>query len=141
MVARPGDQAGVVELAVVALVVASRVAVVHRAVAARRGVGDGVQQGGLRSDLGCHPRSGATYLRPNCLRPRAFIAGIYPYTCSLGERPRAVSPVAPHLFHAMERPADFFAANCAFLSCRGVGLLVDAATASARSASSAAGAG
>jgi hypothetical protein len=28
----------------------------------------------------------------------------------------------------MERPADFFAANCAFLSRRSVGLFVDAAT-------------
>jgi 2-succinyl-5-enolpyruvyl-6-hydroxy-3-cyclohexene-1-carboxylate synthase len=52
-----------------------------------------------------------------------------------------VSAMAAHLSHAMERPAHFFAADCAFSSGRGVGLLVDAATARARSTPCAACAG
>src|SRR5262245_30128496 len=125
---------------VVVLVVAFRAAAAHRGAAARQGAGDGVHQGGLRGHLDCHPRGGATHLWPNCMRPRAFIVGLHPYPRSLGECARTVSSMATHLFHAMERPADLFAANCAFLSCRGVVAFVDAATANARSAPSAAGA-
>ena len=111
-----------------------RVAAAGRAVAARQGAGDGVYQGGSRSHLDCNPRGGAAHVRTNRLCSRAFILGLSPYPPSLGEFPSSVFAMAAHLSHTMERPTDFFAANCGFLSRRGVGVLVDAATARARSA-------
>src|SRR6516164_7788415 len=138
LVVRNGAQAGVAELAgaelaAAVLVVAFRAAAAGRAAAAHQGAGDGVHAGGSRSHLHCHPRSGAAYFRTNRLRSRAFIVGLSPYPPPLGECPGVVSSMAAHLSHAMERPADFFGADCAFSSGRGVGLLVDAATTRARS--------
>src|SRR5262249_8161480 len=93
--------------------------------------GDGVHAGGSRSNLDCHPRSRAAHFRANRMRSRAFSVGLCPYPPSLGECLSPLSAMASHLSHAMECPADFLAANCAFLGRRGVGVLVDATTARA----------
>jgi hypothetical protein len=68
-----------VELVGVALVVASRVAAAHRAAVARQGAGDGVHEGGSRSHLDCHPRSGAAHVRADRLCSRSLIVGLCPY--------------------------------------------------------------
>src|SRR6516225_12216483 len=91
------------------LVAAFPAAAVGPAAVAPRGAGNGFHAGRPRGRRSRDPRGGETHQRPDRLRTRAFVVGLRACADSVGERARAVHPVAAHSFHAMERAADFFA--------------------------------